>query len=68
VNDKTVELATNRGITEQEFDEALLQFVFHLESCDEAVQVFEGMSVCPVCGAVESKGLMVHRDFKEMVQ
>jgi hypothetical protein len=68
VNDQTIALANERGISDHEFDEALLQFIFHLESCTEAIELFENLNVCPVCGAIASKGLMVHRDHADLIQ
>lgn len=50
------------------YDEALLQFVFHMESCDEAINSFDGFAVCPICSAQVIDGVMVHKEHEDMVQ
>jgi hypothetical protein len=65
VSHKLIDKAHEQGINDEEFDEALLQFIFHLETCEEAVEVFDDFNVCPVCGAKSSKGVMVHLDPKD---
>ena len=51
-----------------DYDEALLQFVFHMESCDEAIHSFDGFAVCPICGAQVVDGHMVHKDPEDLIQ
>ena len=68
VADRLALRASERGVDRDKFDEALLQFIFHLESCAEAVEVFDHFSTCPVCGAVASKGLMVHKELEDLLQ
>ena len=62
------DMATHSRLGGTAYDEALLQFVFHLESCDEAVQCFDGFAVCPVCGAHNEDGVMTHKAHEELVQ
>jgi hypothetical protein len=68
VMDSLKERASQRGVGDEGFDEALLQFLFHLESCDEAVEIFDDFTVCPVCCAIAVDGLMVHKELVDLVQ
>ncbi len=68
VVDSLAHKASERGVDRDQFDDALLQFIFHLESCEEAVEVFDDFSTCPVCGAVATKGLMIHKDPMDLYQ
>ena len=61
MSEKLTDKAIEKGINQDEFDQALLQFIFNLESCEEALEVFDEFTVCPVCGAQASKGVMVHK-------
>ena len=60
--------AADRGVGMMEFDQALLQFLFHLESCDEAVEIFDEFSICPVCSAIAKDGVMEHKDPLDLIQ
>jgi hypothetical protein len=68
VNEKTLDLASERGIEKDQFDEALLQFIFHLTSCEEAAEVFSDMQICPVCSATNQMGIIVHKPMDDMLQ
>lgn len=40
----------------------LLGYWWNLESCEEAIQLFEYFHVCPVCGAIADRdGVMLHK-------
>lgn len=63
VSDSLMNKAEKQGIDKPEFDQAFLQFVFHLESCSEAIEVFDEFDICPVCGAIASEdGVFIHKD------
>jgi len=68
VADSLAYRASERGVTRSEFDEALLQFVFYIESCAEAAEVFDRFTVCPICGVTESKGVFRHKDPADFLQ
>jgi hypothetical protein len=61
-------MATEARMGGTAYDEALLQFVFQMESCDEAVQSFEGFAVCPICGAHAKGNQMIHKNPEDMIQ
>jgi hypothetical protein len=67
VSQSLIKKANSQGFSCEEFDEALLQFIFHLETCEEAIEVFDDFDICPVCGATSSKGLMVHKNADEFI-
>ena len=52
----------------QRTDEEFLELLVSLESCDEAIKIFEDMYVCPVClEFVQNDGVLVHKDPKDII-
>lgn len=53
----------NKKIQDEEWVEMLLS----LESCEEAIEIFEDMIQCPVCGAQINDGVIRHKSKEEYV-
>lgn len=46
-------------------DEQVRDLLMRLESCDEAINIFDELVLCPVCGAcIDIYGIMTHKDPK----
>jgi hypothetical protein len=44
------------------------KLILELQSCEEAVEVFPEMYLCPVCGnCVDREGFLVHKDLSLLV-
>lgn len=51
-------------MTPRQIEDELIGYWWNLESCEEAIEMFDDFHQCPVCGAfADSTGLMVHSEF-----
>lgn len=49
-------------------DNEFLEMLLSLESCDEAIEIFEDMYICPVClELINNEGVLVHKDPKDII-